>query len=138
MVFIKFQVKTLPKPSGVCMYIYTHTYIWPRWAISLNQDLGFQSSKARDFLCGWQHNYKVAKPNRQSPCRILFFLIFFNFFIFFWPCLWHVEVLRPGMNAPHSSNPGCCSDNARSLTCYATQVNSILAEFSCKMFLIYF
>ena len=42
------------------------------------------------------------------------------FFFFFWPGPWHVEVGQ-GSNSHHSSDPSCCSDNARSLTCYATR-----------------
>lgn len=43
------------------------------------------------------------------------------FYFFFWPCLWHVEVPRPGIDPCHSSDLSCCSDNTESLTHCATR-----------------
>ena len=50
--------------------------------------------------------------------------------LLFWPCLWHVEVLGPGIKQDHNSNPSCYSDNARSLTCCATR--KLLSVFLLK------
>ena len=38
-----------------------------------------------------------------------------------WPRLWQVEVPGQGLNVPHSSDLGPCSDHAGSLTCCATR-----------------
>ena len=48
----------------------------------------------------------------RSP-RVLFPFIYFYFIL--WPCLWHVEVPRPGTALR------CCNDNTRSLIYSATK-----------------
>ena len=64
-----------------------------------------------------------------------YFLSFYGlslylFICLFWPRQRHVEVPRPGLNLRHSSDSSHCSDNARSLTCWATRELPVF-WFSC-------
>ena len=54
-----------------------------------------------------------------------------NFYLFIY--LGHThgiwKILGQGLNLCHSSDPSCCSDNTRSLTCYATENTKALIFF---------
>ena len=84
-------------------------------ANAISQEKKIQISKEENFLF-IEHmikNFKMKESGWSSS--------FFFFILLFRPHPWHTEVPWPGQILHHSCNQSHSSDNARSLTCWATR-----------------
>ena len=83
-------------------------------------------------VCVLRGENGVAGTLRKIPKQKLFLLTF----LFFFGCAHGIQkFIGQGLNPHYSSNPGCCSDNAGSLTCCATREHSCLHFLTIFLFL---
>ena len=108
---------------NICMYKYSvilknFEVIYSR--CSVNEFPLFNSlQKTRLKILGWQRPVGYAYPIPRELYRVAQFFFFFFFFLF--GCthsMW--KFLGQGWNLHHSSDLGCCRDNAGSLILWAT------------------
>lgn len=67
-------------------------------------------TKSADMQYGLVPGAAQALPRDTYACHYPQF-----FWVFFWPCLQHLEVPGHGLNLHHNSDPSCSSDNTGSV-----------------------